>query len=108
MPLKKHSNLHSNSNLHHLYVVYDLQEREIYKFGISDNPITQANCSKRLQQQLTLFNKVVGWKRFEGRILLFAIEGRRKARVLEDEWIMKFFTKRNRFPRGNEKHQFLK
>jgi len=108
MAKKQHSNLLRNLNTHHLYVIYDFEKRECYKFGISDKPVTQAYSSSRLLGQLTLYNRVVGWKRFAGRILTYPIQGRLQARQLEDELIRRFQQKHGRFPRGNPKHQFLK
>jgi len=108
MAKNQHSNLHKNPNVHHLYIIYDFQEREIYKFGISDKPVNDINVSSRLMKQVILYNRVAGSKRFAGRIISYPISGRIKARQLEDEEILKFKAKRNRFPRGNENHQFLK
>jgi len=108
MARKQHSNLHKNPNVHHLYLIYDFQEREIYKFGISDKRVNDGITSSRLTRQVMLFNRVAGSKRFVGRIISYPINGRLQARQLEDEWILKFKAKRNRFPRGNENHQFLK
>ena len=108
MPKKQHSNLHKNPNVHHLYIIYDFQERIIYKFGISDKPVNNANISSRLTSQIKLYNRVAGSKRFAGRIISYPIVGRLQARQLEDEWILKFKAKRKRLPRGNENHQFLK
>ncbi len=108
MAKKQHSNLHKNPNVHHLYLIYDFQEREIYKFGISDKPVNKDNTSSRLTKQVILYNRVAGSKRFDGRIITYPINGRINARQIEDELILKFKTKYNRFPRGNENHQFLK
>lgn len=108
MAQKRHSNLLENPNVHHLYVIYDLERREIFKFGISDTPVSEDRTSGRLDNQLALFNRVAGWKRFTGRILLYLIEGRLNARRLEDDAILKFQRKHGRYPRGNPDHQFLK
>ena len=108
MAKKKHSNLLQNPNTHHLYLIYDFENREIYKFGISDKPVNKKYSSKRLLDQVILYNRVVGWKRFAGRILFYPIQGRLKARQLEDAAILKFKEKYKQFPRGNPKHQFLR
>ena len=108
MAKKKHSNLLQNLNTHHLYIIYDFEQRQIFKFGISDKPVNALYTSARLLRQITLFNKVAGSKRFSGRIINFPIEGRLSARRLEDESILKFRTKHGQFPRGNSNHQFLK
>ena len=108
MPKKLHSNSLDNPNVHHLYCIYDFEKREIYKFGISDKPIINDRSSVRLMEQITLYNKVTGSKRFSGRILIRSIKGRRFARQAEDNIILKFKHKYGRFPRGNEGHKFLK
>lgn len=103
-----HSNNLNNPNLHHLYCIYDYEKREIYKFGISDKPINDFHSSDRIDEQVTLFNKVVDWERFKGRILIYDIKGRIPIRILEDETILKFLAKHGYLPRGNEGHRFLK
>ena len=108
MAKKQHSNLLQNPNTHHLYFIYDFENREIYKFGISDKPVNRKYSSERLSGQVVLYNRVVGWKRFSGRILVYPIRGRLQARQLEDSAILKFKEKHKRFPRGNPKHQFLR
>jgi len=108
MPKKKHSNLHENPNVHHLYIIYDFKERIIYKFGISDKPVSKDKSSSRLASQIKLYNRVAGSKRFKGRIISYPVNGRLKARELEDEWILKFIAKHGVCPRGNENHIFLK
>jgi len=108
MAKKKHSNLHNNQNIHHLYIIYDYKDRAIFKFGISDKPVNTSKSSSRLDSQITLFNRVNGTERFRGRIISYPIYGRLKARELEDERIREFIDKYQRFPRGNENHVFLK
>ena len=106
MAKKKHSNLLQNQNTHHLYTIYDFEQREIYKFGISDTPVIIQNTSARLRDQIKLFNKVTGWQRFSGRLLKYPIQGRFLARKLEDNAILTFHIKHGRFPRRNRNHQF--
>ncbi len=108
MAKRRHSNLLDNPNIHHLYLIYDSEQREIFKFGISDNAVNEDYSSTRIDYQLALFNRIAGWKRFIGRILAHPIKGRLNARQLEDEAILKFQKKYGRFPRGNPNHQFLK
>ena len=108
MAQKRHSNLLDNPNVHHLYAIYDIRERELFKFGISDSDITADFSSNRLNNQLSLFTRVAGRKRFIGRILIYPIAGRLKARRLEDHAVRRFYKKHGRLPRGNPAHQFLK
>ncbi|MEL6720658.1 MAG: hypothetical protein AAFP82_18280 [Bacteroidota bacterium] len=107
MAKDKHSNRLDNPNLHHLYFIYDFEEKEIYKFGISDKPVNTNNSSARLEEQIKLYNQVTGSPRFSGKILIKSIQGRRKARIKEDDLILKYEEKHGKRPRGNENHVFL-
>ncbi|MEN0003382.1 MAG: hypothetical protein AAF798_04540 [Bacteroidota bacterium] len=107
MAKPNHGNQLNNPNDHHLYGIYDYKEREFYKFGISDEEVKNGTSS-RILDQINLFNRVAGWLRFAGRILLFPISKRREARKQEDTTIHAFKKKYGRLPRGNPKHRFLK
>lgn len=96
-----HGNSHKNKNKHHLYGIYDRGTRGIYKYGISDNPVESDGYSRRLRSQVNLFNRVVGWLRFFGRILVFDIPGRKRAEELEDIYIEAHKRKKGYRPRGN-------
>lgn len=103
--MKVHGNSNKNENLHHLYEIWDKKEKDVYKYGISDDPIEKDGLSKRIRDQLSLFNNVVNWVRFIGRILLENIPGRKKALELEDEYIEAYTQKKGKPPRGNRKKQ---
>jgi hypothetical protein len=98
-----HGNNHKNDKEHHLYEIYDKEDEEIYKYGISDKPIGKDGLSSRLRDQLALFNNVVGWLRFVGEIILTGIAGRKKAEDIEDEYIDKHEEEHGHRPRGNRK-----
>lgn len=68
--MAKHGNSLDNDKPHHLYEIYDEKEKDTYKYGISDDPIDEDGLSDRLRYQLNLFNRVVGYIRFIGRILI--------------------------------------
>jgi hypothetical protein len=98
---KRHGNNLDNDNTHHLYEIRDLQEQDVYKYGISDDPIDEDGLSSRLRDQLQMMNRIVGFLRFIGRILLTSIPGRRKARAIEDEHIQAYREQHGSNPRGN-------
>lgn len=98
---KPHGNSNKNDNDHHLYEIWDSKEEKVYKYGISNDPVEDDGLSKRVRNQLTLFNNLVNWMRFVGRILIRNIPGRKKARVLEDEYIKVYKEKYGEKPRGN-------
>ena len=44
-----HGNSYKNKKLHHVYVIFDKQEDDIYKYGISHDPIEADGLSARLR-----------------------------------------------------------
>ena len=62
---KRHGNsIDHNNSPHHLYEIRDIQENDIFKYGISQDPIESDGLSKRLRDQINLFNVVAGFIRF--------------------------------------------
>jgi len=101
--MANHGNSNQNEEPHHLYEIWDKQEEETFKYGISDDPIGDDGLSTRLRQQVDWFNVIAGWFRFIGRILIFNISDRVKAKELEDEYMDAFEAQHGRRPRGNRK-----
>ena len=60
--------IHNNSNLnqerHHLYVIIDKIDGDIFKYGISCDPISADGMSDRMRKQVNLFNLIDDWERF--------------------------------------------
>lgn len=79
-----HRNSHQNKRPHHLYEIYDEQEEEVFKYGISSDPIDEDGQSARMKRQVDLLNLAVGWVRYIARILLRGIPGRKAAELIED------------------------
>ncbi|MFK8161516.1 MAG: hypothetical protein AB8H12_03550 [Lewinella sp.] len=105
--MKFHGNQKTNRRPHHLYLIYDYRRRQIYKFGISHDPVEQDGLSKRLRSQLKLHNSTEDVLRYRGRVLIIDIEGREKAYWLEDESIDTFRLKHHgTFPNGNTDHNY--
>ena len=97
-----HGNNKKNPRKFHLYEIRDTQEDEVYKYGISSDPINEKDqLSKRVRDQVSLFNRVVGFVRFVGKILIRGIIGRRKADEIEEEHIQNYEAQYGRKPRGN-------
>jgi len=96
-----HGNSHQNKKPHHLYEIFDEQEEETYKFGISADEIDANDSSDRLRNQLKLFNLVANAIRFVGRILVRNIPGRESAERVEDDYIEDYVNKYGKRPRGN-------
>ena len=99
--MHQHGNSLQNPNPHHLYEIRDEHENDVFKYGISDDPIEQDGLSKRLRNQVDLLNRAMGLLRFVGNVLLKNIAGRAKAKEIENEYIDQYFEQNNRRPRGN-------
>ncbi len=96
-----HRNSHKNKSPHHLYEIYDKQEEEVFKYGISSDNIEEDGLSYRIRRQLRILNLAAGWVRYFARILLEGIAGRKKAEEIEDEFIKNYEDEHGRMPRGN-------
>lgn len=96
-----HGNSLANKNPHHLYSIWDDAQKDVFKFGISDDPIERDGLSKRMCIQIDYLNRAVGFARFSGEVLLKNIPGRARAKELEDEHIDRYFDEHGRKPRGN-------
>jgi URI fold toxin 2 len=96
---------HGNSNLnqkpHHVYVIYDKQSDDIYKYGISHDPLEADGLSARLRDQLDLFNRIAGWSRFNAEILHRDLQGRVKAKQIETRLIRAYRELHGHRPLGN-------
>lgn len=96
-----HGNSRKNKKKHHLYAIYDNEEDDIFKYGISDKPIRKDGTSKRIREQVNFLNRAVGWIRYVAEILIRGIHGKAKAREIEDQYIDAYREKHGRNPRGN-------
>jgi hypothetical protein len=75
-----HGNFYQNTKPHHISIIFDKQDDDIYKYGMSHDPIDADGLSSRLRDQLDLYNRIAGWARFYGEIIERNIEGRLNAR----------------------------
>lgn len=90
---KRHGNSIDNKRPHHLYEIRDIQENDVFKYGISQDPIESDGLSKRLRDQLSLYNVVAGFIRFFARILIKNIPDREEAIKVEKEHIQAYKEK---------------
>lgn len=100
-----HGNSKQNPNEHHLYALYDTEENDIFKYGISDKPIGKDGYSKRMREQVDFLNRAVGWGRYFAVVLVKNITGRDKALQIENDYINAYREKYGRNPRGNIENQ---
>jgi URI fold toxin 2 len=100
--MNPHGNSKKNEKGHHLYAIYDKEENDVFKYGISYKPIGKDGYSSRMRRQVDFFNSAVGWLRYFAEILLRGIAGRTEARRIEDEHIDAYKKKHDRNPRGNK------
>ncbi|MGK0364785.1 MAG: hypothetical protein ACI85O_001843 [Saprospiraceae bacterium] len=96
-----HGNSRKSDKLHHLYAIHDREEENIFKYGISGEPLSEDDKSSRAEGQISIFNKLVGWSRFFVEILRRNIAGRKKADKLERRFIDDFTEEHGKPPRGN-------
>ncbi len=96
-----HRNSDDNDELHHLYEIVDKLDNDIFKYGISCDPIAKDGMSKRMRVQLTFVNLIDKWTRFFARIIVHDIPGRKEAKRIESEHIQAYKDKHGSRPRGN-------
>lgn len=97
-----HGNSNNNHNAHHLYEIWDKKLDDVYKYGISDEPIeVEDGLSSRVRDQVYQMNLPENWLRYIGRILIRGIANRILAKVLEDEHVDAYVEKHGKRPRGN-------
>jgi hypothetical protein len=99
--MSKHGNANENDSLHHLYEIDDTVEDDVFKYGISGKPLKSDGSSARAEEQTNILNKAVGFKRFISNVLLTDIEGRAKAKELEQQHVDTYEKKHGRKPKGN-------
>jgi hypothetical protein len=102
---KHHGNSLKNDAPHHLYEIFDIQEDDTFKYGISQDEIEADGLSKRLRDQVSFYNVVSGFIRFFARILITNIPGRIEALKTEKDHIQAYKDKNKRKPRGNRKYK---
>lgn len=96
-----HGNDKRNQEEHHLYQIYDKDRKGVFKYGISGQPLNEDGSSPRANEQVSLFNRVVGWARFFATVLLTGIQGRARAQELEDQYISDHKDQYGHKPPGN-------
>ena len=101
--MSKHGNAHLNDKPHHLYKISDKEENDIFKYGISADPLEKDGLSKRAREQRDYLNLAVGWLRYFVEILIHNIPGRIQAEEIEDQYIEAYRHEYGRKPRGNRK-----
>jgi hypothetical protein len=99
--MRTHGNSMQNDKEHHLYVIYDSLEDDVFKYGISDKPIAANDYSRCMTEQEDYLNRAVGWSRYKAYILVKHIDGRVMALKLEDQYIKTYHAENGRNPRGN-------
>jgi hypothetical protein len=94
-------NSNDNNGEHHLYGIWDKKEDDLFKYGISDDPIEKDGLSDRVREQVYLLNLAVGWIRYVGWIILKGLRGRKAAKDAENEHINEYQKQHGKRPRGN-------
>lgn len=100
--MSEHGNSNKNNKLHHLYEIKDSVDDDVFKYGISHDPIGEDGYSKRMRIQVDFLNLGVKWLRFFARILLIDIPGKKEAKRIERTQIRKYREQYGQNPRGNK------
>lgn len=100
--MSEHGNSNKNNKPHHLYEIRDSVDDDVFKYGISHDPIDEDGYSKRMRTQVDFLNLGVKWLRFFARILLFDIPGKKEAKRIERQHIRKYKEEHGQRPRGNK------
>ena len=99
--MTRHGNRNDNDNPHHLYEIRDSIDDDVFKYGISHDPIDEEGQSNRMKKQVNFLNLGVNWLRFFAQILLLNIPNKKEAKTIEDEYIDNYEKQNGRKPRGN-------
>ena len=99
--MTRHGNRNDNNNPHHLYEIRDSIDDDVFKYGISHDPIDEEGQSNRMKKQVNFLNLGVNWLRFFAQILLLNIPNKKVAKIIEDEYIENYEKQNGRKPRGN-------
>ena len=96
-----HGNSRNNTKLHHLYAIYDKEKDDLFKYGISHDPIDADALSDRMRNQINFLNLAVDWQRYFGVILIRNIPNRVLALEIEEQFIKAYEEKFGQKPKGN-------
>lgn len=68
-----HKNSNENMDEHHLYEIIDSEDNSVYKYGIWGKPLNSDGTSSRANEQVTVFNRLVGYAQYFANVLLIGI-----------------------------------
>jgi len=98
-----HGNANKNPNLHHLYDIFKREDRDTFKYGISDDPIdAEDGLSARVRDQIEEWNMAAEYSKFDAQILERDLPGREAALLIERQYIDAYYEKHGRNPFGNK------
>lgn len=100
--MSEHGNSNKNYKPHHLYEIRDSVDDDVFKYGISHDPIDEDGYSNRMRIQVEFLNLGVKWMRFFARILLLDIPGKKEAKRIEKQHIRTYKEENGYAPRGNK------
>ena len=89
----EHGNSYQNNRLHHLYEIIDRVDDSVFKYGISFKPIGEDGLSERMREQVNLLNRIDKWSRFYARILIVAIEGKKRSSTFGNTTYSRLYCK---------------
>ena len=99
--MKGHGDSNGDNDPQHLYEIRDSLDDDVFKYGISHDPIDENGQSNRMKVQVNFLNLGVNWLRFFAQVLLLDIPGKKEAKRIEEDYVHKYKEKHGRRPRGN-------
>ncbi len=99
--MSSHGNSHKNQNPHHLYGIFERETEDVFKYGITDDPLDEDGLPHRARIQLRLANLAAGFLKFFAKVLLSGIPGRKEAERIEREHIEAYKQEHGSRPPGN-------
>lgn len=99
--MSPHGNSNQNQNPHHLYGIFERETEDVFKYGITDDPLGDDGLPNRARTQLRLANLAAGFLKFIAKVLLSGIPGRAEAERIERDHIEEYNKKHGHKPSGN-------
>ena len=99
--MSSHGNSHKNRNPYRLYGIFEHKTKDVFKYGITDEPIGDDGLTYRIRSQVRIANLAAGFIKFFAKILLRSIPGRKEAERIEREHINAHKEEHGHKPPGN-------
>ncbi|MCV2885502.1 hypothetical protein OE749_12430 [Aestuariibacter sp. AA17] len=100
---KVHGNSKNSGKRQHLYRIDDVQDFDIYKYGISGGALNKNGSSKRANAQVNKLNKKVRAKRYVSVVMFSDLPNRLAALAAEKALVCAYYKANGHNPEGNKR-----